>query len=253
MDYNNFEDGYAETGIGRVHYKFHRTQENERSIIFIPGLGGTTRVWTKLLQHLDNDMDVYLIDLFGHGRSDAPDIRYTIAEQTQAISGVVKSAGLRRYSLFGHSYGGWVAAYFEAMSNNAEALVLEDSAGLKEYIYDIKNSGMANEHRNMVLDFVKRSEGDLTAMNRIMDNDYNDAEILTSSVLARIGRPTLVLWGDRDAIIDPKYAVALSKHIRNSTLRIIPDAGHNPHYERPEPVAEALRVFVGSQRRMKNS
>lgn len=50
--------------------------------------------------------------------------------------------------------------------------------------------------------------------------------------------------GEGDKLISPKYSEKFSKCIKNSTLEIIKDAKHTPHYSNPEEVARLLLNFI---------
>ena len=56
--------------------------------------------------------------------------------------------------------------------------------------------------------------------------------------------PTHIIWGDGDRIIPPAYAEAFHRLIPGSTLTLIPNAGHLPHVERAEAVAQAIASFL---------
>jgi proline iminopeptidase len=68
------------------------------------------------------------------------------------------------------------------------------------------------------------------------------------SVMDRLGEiktPTLVMAGREDFIFPPEHQGQLAAAIPNAELRIIEHAGHNPQWERPDEVVDALRGFVG--------
>ena len=62
--------------------------------------------------------------------------------------------------------------------------------------------------------------------------------------LHRVNVPTHVIWGDQDRIIPPAYGAAFHRLIPGSTLTMIPDAGHLPHVERADAVAQAMHSFL---------
>ncbi|SDE24774.1 Pimeloyl-ACP methyl ester carboxylesterase [Blastococcus fimeti] len=53
-------------------------------------------------------------------------------------------------------------------------------------------------------------------------------------------RPTLVVWGDRDRLVDPAMAPRLAAAIPDSRLRILEGIGHVAMLEAPEPTARAV-------------
>jgi pimeloyl-ACP methyl ester carboxylesterase len=68
----------------------------------------------------------------------------------------------------------------------------------------------------------------------------------STSLLAEIDVPTLVVVGDEDVITPVKEARQMHERIRGSRLEVIPAAGHLSNVERPAAFNAALSDFVGS-------
>jgi len=62
--------------------------------------------------------------------------------------------------------------------------------------------------------------------------------------LARIDRPTLVLWGESDRIVRPEYGRVYAQLIPGARFQTIPAAGHYPYLERPEAFVSAVAAFL---------
>ena len=59
--------------------------------------------------------------------------------------------------------------------------------------------------------------------------------------LGLIEAPTLILWGDRDAILPPAYAGTFARAIKGpARVETIANAGHLAYLDRPEAVANAV-------------
>lgn len=56
--------------------------------------------------------------------------------------------------------------------------------------------------------------------------------------------PTLILWGESDRILGTKDANRLHQAIPSSQLVWIPAAGHVPHLEKPEFIAQLIREWL---------
>ncbi len=56
--------------------------------------------------------------------------------------------------------------------------------------------------------------------------------------------PTLVLWGESDAIVPVRHAREAAARLRKGVLHRIPRCGHLPQVERPDLFAAALRDFL---------
>src|SRR5262249_15502264 len=63
----------------------------------------------------------------------------------------------------------------------------------------------------------------------------------------RIAAPTLIVWGDADAVIAPDYAQDFAGRIADARVALITRAGHLPHLEQPEETARLVREFLGRQ------
>ncbi len=61
----------------------------------------------------------------------------------------------------------------------------------------------------------------------------------------RIAAPTLIVWGASDKIASPAYAEAFRERITGAHVDIVEGAGHLPHEERPERLAELTLSFLG--------
>jgi len=66
-----------------------------------------------------------------------------------------------------------------------------------------------------------------------------------SKRLHRVAAPTLVIWGEDDALIPVHYAHRYGRLIPHSRVEIIPDCGHVPQVERPDATAALVKEFLG--------
>jgi pimeloyl-ACP methyl ester carboxylesterase len=62
--------------------------------------------------------------------------------------------------------------------------------------------------------------------------------------LRRIVRPTLVLWGASDGIVQPSYGRAYSALIPGAHFELIAEAGHHPEIEQPEAFVDRVAAFL---------
>jgi 4,5:9,10-diseco-3-hydroxy-5,9,17-trioxoandrosta-1(10),2-diene-4-oate hydrolase len=68
-------------------------------------------------------------------------------------------------------------------------------------------------------------------------------EVLLDS-LPQLKMPTLVVWGTSDLVFPKDQAQAAVSRLQQGHLALIPDCGHLPHVERPEPFTAALSQFL---------
>jgi len=62
--------------------------------------------------------------------------------------------------------------------------------------------------------------------------------------LGRITAPTLLLWGERDALLPRQEQERLVASIPDARLLVYPNTGHCPNWEHPERVADDLDAFM---------
>jgi non-heme chloroperoxidase len=75
------------------------------------------------------------------------------------------------------------------------------------------------------------------AIDRLLE--YDDTQ-----QLARIEAPTLLLWGDRDALFSRMDQEQFMAALPAARLTVYHETGHCPNWERPEQVAADIAAFV---------
>ena len=109
----------------KVHYESYGT--GQEAVVFIHG-------WTCDLTFWRGQAPLYekrralLIDLPGHGQSEAPKVDYTMDRFARAIDAVMRDAGVSKGVLVGHSMGGPVVLTFlRLFPAKTSSLVLVDA------------------------------------------------------------------------------------------------------------------------------
>lgn len=240
MDYDkDFESSSVQTRQGRINILHHRGTGT--SLFFLHGFAASTRTWKRLVNYLDDNLDIYLMDMLGHGQSEDPKADYSVKTQLEVLSEVLKTLGIKKPVLFGHSYGGWLAALYTERTGNAKALVLEGSAGLEEFSKEM-HTDQPKYKAEMFKQAMLLNRKEHVIRSALASND--DKEHLTNSDLESIKVPTLIIWGGDDATVTTKYANIFKEHIKGSILKLVPDGTHTPHYTHPEMIAKMLMEFL---------
>ena len=166
----------------------------------------------------------------------------------------------------GHSFGGLVAAELAAVSpRSVSKLVLIDAIGLWRDDLPVKNWMVLSDSERRPSLFADPN-GDAARLFFAAPSDPDErVDVLAQFVWAqactgkfvwpvpdrglkhrihRIAVPTLIVWGDSDRIIAPDYAKEFAKRITGARMQLIGKAGHLPHLEQPEAVAQALLGFL---------
>jgi len=101
---------YAEYNGHKVHYRVEGS--GSTTIVFIHGWSCDTEFWKFQTPAFRDDYRVILIDLPGHGKSDAPEIDYTLDIFADSVKAVLVDSGTEKAVVVGHSMGFAVAWRF---------------------------------------------------------------------------------------------------------------------------------------------
>ena len=176
---------------------------------------------------------------------------------------LIDSLDLQEAVLMGFSMGGWLAAEIAVMNTSRfSKLVLVDSVGIKpggRFDRDIADvfaspaEGLlkATWHDQALapdLAAITDKELQIVAANRVAHGLYTWEPYMHNPKLKyrlhRIDIPTLLIWGENDGIVTTGYGSALKGLIPDSTLSVIPDAGHLPYVEQPDQFAGRFLEFT---------
>jgi pimeloyl-ACP methyl ester carboxylesterase len=239
--------------------------EGARTLVFLPGNGGSRAQWERQLGHFAKQHRVIAFDLPGMGASPAPAKGgHGVAEQAADLAEALRALQVERYVLVAHSYGGAVAvALAGAEPGRVEGVFLLDVAGdvraaseaarqqtktnldparvddarfarLKERMYGpiLKDATAATRHQ-VLADLDRASKtAFLGCIAGLQDFD-------TGAALARFPGPVFNLATAR---MDP--AMALHGRHPEASGSLLPDTSHWPMLDRPEAVIGALGRFL---------
>lgn len=253
------------------------------ALLLIHGIGDSSDTWRTVLDQLVLDHRVIVPDLLGHGRSEKPRADYSVAAYANGMRDLLTVLGVDRVTVIGHSLGGGVAAQFTYQyPERVERLVLVASGGIGRSVSPLLRAA-AVPGAELVMPFLglppvragARAAGRLVAaMNRGIGRDVEEIiavvdalpnttsrrailrtlrsgvdwrgqaiTMLDRAYLAE-GVPTLIIWGEEDAIIPVGHARLAHAAIPGSTLDIFEEAGHFPHHTHPERFLTAVTEFL---------
>jgi len=265
----------------RIRYLKSDNDDKEHLVLFIHGLGSSAERWLDIPEALSLYFHTLSIDLPGFGGSDKPsDIEYTIeafsdiVRQFLHIIAVNKERSenkFKKITLVGHSLGGYIALKIAAAdeSNNLDKLVLIDSSGnlkrptpLLEQYLDAAMAPSKEKVRNVFEQMVANPlmisdalvQGFIDRINN-PDSRYAFESALRHSANTQIGIenlnridqkgiPTLIVWGINDRVIPSSHSEIFKNEIKDSTVILIPRAGHAPFTEKPALVCEYIHRFL---------
>lgn len=245
------------------------------AVILLHGFGASLHTWEPWAEGLQDRFRVIRFDLPGSGLS-PPDTTgdYSDARAMVLIDGLMEKAGIDRASLVGNSVGGRIAWTFAATHpDRVDGLVLISPDGFAspgfEYgkppeVPAVMKLMRYALPRPMLKSNIAVGYADPAALTDVAVERYHDLmlapgareamlsrmeqTVLTDPVplLERITAPTLLVWGEKDAMIPFANAADYQRHIRDVRLSAFPSLGHLPHEEDPEASLPAVRAFLES-------
>lgn len=246
-------------------------------VLLLHGLLVTSHSFTRLIPELARDRRVLAPDLPGCGDSDRPPpvlcAGYSPRWQAAALLELLDQLGLAEVDVVGHSWGGAIAVCLaDAAPERVRRLALVDPTLMPMAIpiegrlarvprlgpYVFKNMYRRNELRrylgrafssehlvseadvDLYWDRLAREGGREAAHAMLMQLTSRDTMAAMLPRMRAITAPTLVVWGERDAIVPLEQATMITDAIAGARLRWLPGCGHTPAEEQPEALAAAL-------------
>ena len=217
--------------------------------------------WQPFMDELAGRFEVIVPDHPGFGRSSTPPWLDTIGDLAHFYRAFIETLGLRDVVLAGHSLGGWIGCELALRdTRDLHALVLVDSAGLPLTVDgvdtfmcspdEIRAASYADAKRAPVLDeesLANQAKNALMTARVGWRPRFYDPQL--AKWLHRLRVPTLVVWGETDAIFPPQQAAVFAAAIGGAQTLMIPGAGHLPHVEQPRAFAAGVLAFIDGVRK----
>lgn len=266
----------AIAGERRVHVR----DEGPRDapvIILLHGSNADLHTWQPWVDALKEEYRVVRFDQRGHGLTGpAPDGDYALEAFMADIDAVADALKLGRFTLAGNSMGGAIAmGYAIAHPERLEGLVLIDAGGApieregsgniafrlagmpmvgdlmsqllprslvaKSLAQSVSNKAIVTPQAVDRYWELARYPGNRSATRKRFSTPRRSFDVQT---IARVQVPTLVMWGEEDALIPFDAAGWYMDHLPNATLANYPGIGHIPMEEAPERSVTDLEIWL---------
>lgn len=214
-------------------------------LVLVHGLSGSSRWWRFNVPRLRQHFHLYVVDLAGFGRSRG---RLVLREAAAFLTRWMDHVGLPQAAFVGHSMGGVITADLAACHpERVSRLVLVDAAVLLFERSYLRNAwGVLRAAHRLPLDFwpVLVRDAYQAGPRTIVRAAYELVSTDMGPRLAHVAAPTLVVWGARDTAVPLALGERLVAALPDATLKVLPGAGHNPMWDRPEAFNEAVVSFL---------
>ncbi len=264
-----WQSNYIQSNGLTLHYT--RTGGNKPPLLLTHGFSDDGLCWAPVAERLAAHYDVIMLDARGHGRSDGPEEGYGPIEHAADVAGVIRTLGLEKPLLLGHSMGASTALAFAGTYPDLPQAILLEDPPLRWL--DAADAGAPPNRRlrfgSWIVDVKRKTKEELIAVGHEQSPTWAEAElgpwaesklrlsfnVLTAEQAAPIDWtatvkaitcPTLLITADvaRGAIVSPEQATALQALVPQAQTVHIAQAGHNIRREQFAPYMAAVQEFL---------
>jgi pimeloyl-ACP methyl ester carboxylesterase len=255
-----------------VHYR-DSGSKTAPALVFLHGFGSSLHTWDEWSKTLEQNYRVIRLDLPGFGLSNEnEDNDFSDTHDITVIMGLLEALGIHKASFIGNSLGGKLAwRIASAYPERVEKLVLMSPDGFASEGFDYDKqpepsfmlSAMTVALPKPLLKMsLVPAYADPHSLTSAMIDRYHDlmcAPGVRKSIVARFNQTllkdpvpllqkiqadTLLMWGERDAMIPMANATDYTNAIPSSQLIVLPNVGHLPQEEQPQLGLVALQKFL---------
>ena len=273
---------FADLDAVDVHYK--AAGEGQPVLVLLHGFAASLFSWREVMGPLAKNHTVVAFDRPGFGLTERPlpgewqgQSPYSPEAQVGLTVALMDELGIDRAVLIGNSAGGAVAVLTAlTYPERVQALVLVDPAiyqggmqfpGLVRWLLSTPQARrvgplFVRSIRDWGLDFGRSAWHDpskitdeiwagytkpLQAEN--WDKGLYEVTLAGRSLgldkrLDEVRVPVLVITGDDDQIVPTEQSIRLAGELPNAQLVVVPNCGHVPHEECPQPFLAAVSSFL---------
>ncbi|MGZ0187287.1 MAG: alpha/beta fold hydrolase [Alphaproteobacteria bacterium] len=235
-----------------------------RPLVFLHGLGGSSKSWARQLENLSARRHVIAWDCPGYGDSaDFPGGHPTCHDFAKALLAALDAAEIGDFDLVGHSMGGAVAPWVArlaplrvgklVLSATKVAFGKDNPLGYDKRLaerrqMDDQTFGKARA-QGMVGEDSPVFEEIASIAGEIRLSGYEGAVSLlktadNSAILPTVDQPTLVIAGANDGIAPAEATQAVADAVPGARLETIPDSAHAAYMQQPERYNAVLNAFL---------
>lgn len=236
-------------------------------VLLLHGFTDSRRSFERVLSRLPNSVYAVAVSQRGHGDSDRPEDMYSVRDFAADLAGLMDQLGLPEAIIAGHCMGATVAQRFALdFPERTRGLVLAGSfftlrnhPGVEEFwdstvsrledpidpaiVRSFQLSTVARPIPAPFLEIVVRESLKVPAhvwkatLRALIETDF-------TGELGNIRVPTMLLWGDQDALVSRSDQDRLLEAIPKSRLSVYTGIGHAPHWENPTRFAAEIAHFA---------
>ena len=246
------------------------TERGEQCVVLLHGYLESMLVWDEFVDLLKKDLRVVTLDLPGHGVSMINGEVHTMEYLADCVALTMDALGIDKYSVVGHSMGGYVAlAMLDKYAKHLENITLLSSttsadsqekcdrrrreielikAGKKNTLARlVPHVGFAAQNVNRLKDYIEdirelilisEDEGVIAILGGMIERKSRGEQLRDSGI------PHLFIFGRHDYYIPQEVADEMIEQDPNAKVVWLEESGHMGFYEEPDKCAEAILNMI---------
>lgn len=240
---------------------------DRETLVFLQGWGTSISIYPKLLEQMAQFVPVVAADFPGFGETAEPDRPWGVGEFADFVIELIRTLGLKKVILMGHSHGGRVTieiASRQGLPFTITRMILMDAAGvlpkktakqkLRQRQYKIcrwiLEMPLCRVLYPDALENLRRSHGSA---------DYLNASPMMRQTLVRcvntdmtpkmpsVHVPALLLWGEKDTATPLSDGETMERLLPDAALVKVPGAGHFCFVDSWPLVSRVLASYLGTE------
>lgn len=229
--------------------------ESRETLLILPGWRRSIDEWIPVAKSLSEKYRVILLDLPGfNGSTSFPKEIFGVFEYADFVKKFLEKLKIQKCTILGHSMGGRLGIILAVEGDIVNKLILVDSSGIERKSLYVKimhilkiiflpilmlmPNFIKNKIRNLIGSEDYKTAGE---MQRTLVKVVNQN---LESFLPKIKIPTFIIWGDQDKVLPVYQTKIFKKEIKDSKVRIVWGAGHDPHLQKSEQFLKILKEIL---------
>lgn len=253
---------------GKFDLFYRLTEKSDATVLLIHGYGEDGQIWDEVLEAF-HGFQVVIPDLPGFGQSAVVET-YKLADLAEAYHQLMRSEGVTKYAVFGHSMGGYTASEFVAnyadplwgvgmihthpfgdTEDNKKARAKREAHigqyGLDGYLKDfypmLFGQKMINESPD-VIETLRRKGSKYSETAFISGMAAMRTREDRSEMFRNFDQPVLYVIGTEDRAVDYEISIKQVSLNKTSDVQILQDIGHMSMLEDRSRFIEIVRNYL---------
>ena len=259
----------------QVHYRDEGNKVDSMPVLLIHGTSSSLNTWDSLISYLPSNKRIIRLDMPAFGLTGpSPENKYSYTYYSDFLNAFLKELNVKKCIIAGNSLGGGIAWHFALdYPQEVAKLILIDASGYPKInekgslgfkiasipilnnllLYVTPKSLVKKSLETVFVDQNLITEERITRYHELLLAEGNRKAALSifknrfdqqTNRIKDIQQPTLIIFGEKDQLINSDNAYLFQKDIKNSKVVILKNVGHVPMEEAPKATAELINEFI---------